>query len=52
MGVGPVLSYYDGKQDREQLKSVFSLSMRFVLFASVIVFVIAFLFGPSLVQIF
>ena len=52
MGVAPVLSYYDGKQDREQLKSVFSLSMRFVLFASVIVFVIAFLFGPSLVQIF
>ena len=52
MGVAPVLSYHYGKQDREQLKSVFSLSMRFVLFASVIVFVIAFWFGPSLVQIF
>ena len=52
MGVAPVLSYHYGKQDREQLKNVFSLCMHFIFLASVAVFVAAFFFGPSLVQIF
>ena len=41
MGVAPVLSYNYGKQDEKQLKNVFSICMRFIVFVSVTVFAAA-----------
>lgn len=52
MGAAPVISYNYGKQDRKQLKNVFSICMRFITFVSVSVFVAALLFGSPLVGIF
>lgn len=52
MGVAPIISYNYGKQDEKQLKNVFSISMRFILFISISVFAIAFIFGSPLVCIF
>jgi Na+-driven multidrug efflux pump len=52
MGVAPVISYNYGKQDEKQLKNVFSICMRFIVFVSVTVFAIAFSFGSPLVRIF
>ena len=52
MGVAPVISYNYGKQEVKQLKNVFSICMRFIVFVSVIVFAIAFIFGSPLVGIF
>ncbi len=52
MGVAPVISYNYGKQDGKQLKSVFSICVRFIIFVSVSVFAMAFIFGSSLVRIF
>ena len=52
MGVAPVISYNYGKQDGRQLKNVFSICMRFIVFVSVTVFAAAFIFGSSLVGIF
>lgn len=52
MGVAPVISYNYGKQDENQLKNVFCLCMRFIVFVSVTVFAVAFLFASPLVGIF
>ena len=52
MGAAPVISYNYGKQDEKQLKNVFSICMRFIVFVSVTVFAAAFIFGPSLAGIF
>ncbi len=52
MGVAPVISYNYGKQDRKQLKNVFSICMRFIIIVSISVFVMAFIFGSPLVGIF
>ena len=52
MGVAPVISYNYGKQDEKQLKNVFSICMRFIVFVSVTVFAVAFIFGSPLVGIF
>lgn len=52
MGVAPIISYHYGKQDREQLKNVFSICIRFLIFISISVFGIAFVFGSPLVLIF
>lgn len=52
MGVAPVISYNYGKRDRGQLKKVFSVCIRFVVFISVVIFGIAFVLGSPLVGIF
>ncbi len=52
IGVAPVISYNYGKQDNKQLKNVFSICIQFILFVSVSVFVIAFIFGSPLVCVF
>lgn len=52
MGVAPVISYNYGKQDGVQLKNIFSICMRFIIFVSVFTFAIAFVFGSPLVRIF
>ncbi len=52
MGIAPVISYNYGKQDEKQLKNVFSICIRFILFVSISVFAIAFIFGSPLVGIF
>ena len=52
MGVAPVLSYNYGKQDEKQLKNVFSICMRFIVFVSVTVFAAALIFGSPVVGIF
>lgn len=52
MGVAPVISYNFGKQDRKQLKNVFSICVRFIIFVSIFIFGIAFVFGSPLVCIF
>lgn len=52
MGVAPVISYNYGKQDEKQLKNVFSICMRFIIFVSISVFSVAFIFGSPLVSIF
>ncbi len=52
MGVAPVISYNYGKQDKKQLKNVFSICMWFIIFVSIAVFAIAFTFGSPLVGIF
>lgn len=52
MGVAPVISYNYGKQDGKQLKNVFSICMRFIIFVSVSVFLMAFIWGSPLVCIF
>ncbi len=52
MGTAPVISYNYGKQDTQQLKNVFHICMRFILFSSASVFAAAFLFGSPLVGIF
>ncbi len=52
MGAAPIISYNYGKQDKKQLKNVFSICVRFIIFVSISVFGIAFVFGPSLVRIF
>ncbi|EOS66414.1 MATE family efflux transporter [Oscillibacter sp. 1-3] len=52
MGVAPVISYNYGKQEVKQLKNVFSICMRFIVFVSVTVFAVAFIFGSPLVGFF
>lgn len=52
MGVAPVISYNYGKQDEKQLKNVFSICMRVIMFVSVSVFSISFILGSPLVCIF
>ena len=52
MGAAPVISYNYGKQDRKQLKNVFSICMRFIIFVSISVFAAAFIFGSPLVGVF
>lgn len=52
MGIAPVISYNYGKQDGVQLKNIFSICMRFIIFVSVFTFAIAFVFGSPLVRIF
>lgn len=52
MGIAPVISYNYGKQDEKQLKNIFSICIRFILFVSISVFAIAFIFGSPLVGIF
>lgn len=52
MGVAPVISYNYGKQEVKQLKNVFSICMRFIIFVSISVFLVAFIFGSPLVSIF
>lgn len=52
MGSAPVISYNYGKQDLKQLKNVFSICMRFIIFVSISVFAIAFIFGSPLVCAF
>ena len=43
MGTAPVISYNYGKQDTKQLKNVFSICMRFIIFVSISVFAAAFI---------
>ena len=52
MGAAPVISYNYGKQDKKQLKNVFCICMRFIIFVSLSVFAIALIWGSSLVGIF
>ena len=52
MGAAPIISYNYGKQDKKQLKNVFFICIRFIIFVSISVFGIAFVFGSSLVHIF
>lgn len=52
MGAAPVISYNFGKQDNKQLKNVFSICLRFIVFASIFVFAAAFIFGAPLVRVF
>ncbi len=52
MGAAPVISYNYGKQDEKQLKNVFSICIRFIIFISITVFAIAFIFSPSFVCAF
>lgn len=52
MGIAPVISYNYGKQDWTQLKKFFSVSIQFILFISIFIFGMAFLFGAPLVSIF
>ena len=52
MGAAPVISYNYGRQDNKQLKNVFSICIRFIIFVSISIFVTAFIFGSPLVCIF
>lgn len=52
MGAAPIISYNYGKQDKKQLKNIFSICVRFIIFVSISVFGIAFVFGSPLVRIF
>ena len=52
MGAAPVISYNYGKQDEKQLKNIFSICIRFIIFISITVFAIAFIFSPSYVCAF
>ncbi len=52
MGIAPVISYNYGKRDRKQLKKVFSICLRFIIFISIFVFITAFVFGSPLICIF
>ncbi len=52
MGVAPVISYNYGKQDKKQLKNVFCICMRFIMFVSISAFAVALIFGSPLVSIF
>ena len=52
MGVAPVISYNYGKQDNGRLKKVFSVCMRFIILASIVIFGMAIAFGSPLVSLF
>lgn len=52
MGVAPVISYNYGRRDREQLRNVFRICVRFIVLVSVMIFSAALLFGPQLVSMF
>lgn len=52
MGVAPVISYNYGKQDNGRLKKVFSICMRFIILVSIVIFGLAYTFGPHLVSFF
>lgn len=52
MGVAPVISYNYGKQDNARLKKVFSISMRFIILVSIVIFGAAIAFGSPLVSFF
>lgn len=52
MGVAPVISYNHGTQNEKQLKTVFSICIRFILLVSVLVFGSTVLLGSPLVCIF
>ncbi len=52
MGVAPVMSYSYGAGDREGMKGLFSVSLRFIALLSVAVFVMMELFAEPLVGLF
>ncbi len=52
MGVAPVFSFHYGKQDRLRLRKLFSMCIRFVSAASVLVFAAALVLGAPLVELF
>ncbi|HOO34399.1 MAG TPA: MATE family efflux transporter [Thermotogota bacterium] len=52
MGVAPIFSYHYGSKNDDQLKNLFRICIRFICVSSVVVFIAAMLFGPSLVMIF
>ena len=52
MGAAPVISYNYGKNDRTQLRKVFSICIRFITLISIFIFGTAFVCGSSLVGIF
>ena len=52
MGVAPVISYNYGKEDRKQIKNIFSICMQFIIVISILVFGLTFVFGSPLVCIF
>ncbi len=52
MGIAPVISYYYGAKNTENLRKVFLICIRVIAFASVILFACAELFAAPLVNIF
>jgi Na+-driven multidrug efflux pump len=50
--VAPVFSFHYGKQDRLRLRKLFSMCIRFVSAASVLVFAAALVLGAPLVELF
>lgn len=48
-GVAPVMSYNHGKQDHGRMRGLYNTSMMYVLFVSIAVFIVMFVFGDTFV---
>ena len=52
MGVSPVISYNYGKDDKKELNKIIKYSLIFICTSSVILFILALIFGANVVAIF
>ena len=52
MGVTPIISFHYGKQDHQQLKTIFSICVKFIILVSISIFGLSFALGSPLVCIF
>lgn len=52
MGVAPVFSFHYGANNQEQIRKVFKISMKFVLYSSIVLFVVSMISASTLIKIF
>lgn len=52
MGVAPIISYIYGSKDYEKLSKIFKLCLRFIIIASIFIFIGSMVLGSPLVSIF
>ncbi|MGL5972850.1 MAG: MATE family efflux transporter [Oscillospiraceae bacterium] len=51
-GVAPIISYNFGQQNYDQIKNVFKICIKFILFTSIFMFLISFLFRDIIISVF
>lgn len=52
MGIAPIIGFHYGNKNTTQQKSVFSISIRFILAASFAIFILSISSGPAIIRLF
>lgn len=52
MGIAPIIGFHYGNKNTTQQKSVFSISIRFILAASFAIFILSMSSGPAIIRLF